>query len=410
MRAVASVWPFRVNRYVVDELIDWDQVPNDPMFQLTMPQPGMLEPGDLDQVTHLLRVDAPPERMRETVRKIRAEMNPHPGGQMQLNIPAVGNLPVQGIQHKYRETVLFFPSAGQTCHAYCNYCFRWAQFVGDTNLRFATNHAGVLATYLETKPEVTDILITGGDPMVMKTKVLRRFIEPLLAPELAHVTNIRIGTKSLSFWPARFTEDDDASDLLRLFERICRSGRHLSIMAHFSHFRELETPQVRQAITQIRNTGASIRSQAPIIRGVNDDAGVWRQMWTQQVNLGISPYYTFIARDTGPKNYFQVPLARAHQIFSTAMRQVSGLARTARGPSMSTTSGKILIDGVETIQDQKVFILKFLQARQSELAQRLFFAKFNDKAAWLSELEPAFGSPEVYFRDTVAPSAISFED
>ncbi|NIP15323.1 MAG: lysine 2,3-aminomutase, partial [Pseudomonadales bacterium] len=70
------------------------------------------------------------------------------------------------MQHKYRETVLFFPAAGQTCHAYCTYCFRWAQFVGIDELKFASRQADSLVAYLERHPEVTSVLITGGDPLV----------------------------------------------------------------------------------------------------------------------------------------------------------------------------------------------------------------------------------------------------
>jgi len=409
MRAVASVWPFRVSSYVVDSLIDWDQVPDDPMFQLTMPQPGMLEPDDLDDMIHLLRHEAPAAKIKEKAWEIRGRMNPHPGGQMQLNVPTFDDEPAQGIQHKYRETVLFFPSAGQTCHSYCNYCFRWAQFVGKSDLRFAAPNVAGLVNYLERQPDVTDVLITGGDPMIMKTRVLRKFIEPLLAPNLEHVTNIRIGTKSPAFWPARFTCDDDADDLMRLFEQIRQSGKHLSIMVHFSHYRELETAQVKRALDRIRATGANIRCQAPIIRSVNDSADVLKRMWESQVNLGAVPYYAFVERDTGPKHYFQVPLHKAHDVFRTALGQVSGLARTVRGPSMSTTMGKVLIDGIETVQDEKVFVLKFLQARHSEWANRIFFAKFDRHANWINDLRPALGSPSHFFSESVDKHAAAVD-
>ena len=99
-------------------------------------------------------------------------------------MPRLDGEPVAGVQHKYRETVLFFPSAGQTCHAYCTYCFRWAQFVGLEDPKFANSEAEVLVRYLRKHPEVTSVLFTGGDPMVMRTKVLRRYVEPLLSAGL----------------------------------------------------------------------------------------------------------------------------------------------------------------------------------------------------------------------------------
>ena len=129
-----------------------------------------------------------------------------------------------GCQHKYRETVLFFPVQGQTCHAYCTYCFRWPQFVGDKDLRFAARNTDALVQYLSEHDEVTDVLITGGDPMVMSSALLRKTIEPLLDPSLGHIRSIRIGTKALSFWPYRFLTDADADDLLRLFEEVRSTG------------------------------------------------------------------------------------------------------------------------------------------------------------------------------------------
>jgi L-lysine 2,3-aminomutase len=199
IEAVAQVLPFRVNDYVLDELIDWSRVPDDPMFQLTFPQEGMLPPGTLRRIRDLLVRRVPRERLLQEVRAVQGNMNPHPAGQLDLNVPRLDGEPVPGLQHKYRETVLFFPSAGQTCHAYCTYCFRWAQFVGIEELKFANNDAQQLVEYLRAHPEVSDVLITGGDPLVMRTRVLRRYVEPLLA--LDHITSIRIGTKAVAYWP-----------------------------------------------------------------------------------------------------------------------------------------------------------------------------------------------------------------
>src|SRR5690606_12490509 len=132
-------------------------------------------------------------------------------------------------------------------------------------------------------PEVNNVLVTGGDPLVMRTRVLRRYLEPLLSDELEHVSAIRIGTKSLALWPHRFLSDPDADDLLRLFEQVVKSGRHLASMARFSHPRELETDAARQAIARLIATGTVVRTQAPPIRRINDDAQTWALMWSEQV-------------------------------------------------------------------------------------------------------------------------------
>lgn len=397
MQALAHVLPFRTNSYVVEELIDWYAVPDDPIFQLTFPQPGMLDHGDLAQIRSLVHAGAPAGQIRSLANAIRLRLNPHPAGQLEHNVPVLGGRTLPGLQHKYQETLLFFPGRSQTCHAYCTYCFRWPQFVRMPGFRFAQREVEVLHEYLRRHPEVCDLLLTGGDPLVMRARHLRACIEPLLEPEFEHVRQIRIGSKALAFWPYRFVSDPDADELLRLFGQVVAAGRHLALMAHFSHPRELDTPIVRRAIERIRSTGAVIRTQAPLVRHVNDHAETWAAMWQSQLRLGCIPYYMFVERDTGPKDYFEVSLATAHDVFCGACRQVSGLARTVRGPVLSVTPGKVLILGTQEIHGEKVFVLTFLRGREREWVGQLFFAKFDSTATWYNQLRPALGSPSCFF-------------
>lgn len=400
MRIVAKVLPFRVNEFVLDNLIDWDRAADDPMFRLLFPQPEMLEPEDFARIRDLVRADADKKALAAAINDVRMKLNPHPAGQMELNVPRDddGNV-IDGLQHKYDETVLFFPSQGQTCHSYCSFCFRWPQFVGIKDLRFASSEAAKLHGYLRANPQVTDLLMTGGDPMVAKTRHLAAYLEPLLEPEFAHIQNIRIGTKSLTYWPFRYLTDEDADDLLLLFERLTAAGKHVAIMAHYNHWRELDNVAVEAAIARIRATGANIRAQGPLLGHINDSADVWARMWKRQVQLGIIPYYMFVERDTGAKRYFEVPLARAYEIYRDAIQQVSGLARTVRGPSMSAGPGKVEIQGVSEVAGEKVFVLRLLQGRKSEWTNRPFFAAYDDRAGWLNQLKPAFGENAFFFED-----------
>jgi L-lysine 2,3-aminomutase len=143
---------------------------------------------------------------------------------------------------------------------------------------------------------VKDVIFTGGDPMVMPPQVLRSYLEPLYAGPDAPQTleTIRIGSKSLAWWPYKYTTDPDAKQTLALFEEVVKSGKQLAFQAHFSHPRELEHPVAQAAIRNIRMTGAQIRGQAPLIRHVNDDPNVWRKMWDLQTRLGIVPYYMYV--------------------------------------------------------------------------------------------------------------------
>ena len=390
VRAVATVLPFRTNAYVIENLIDWDAAPDDPIYRLVFPQPDMLPAADVRRLADLISGGAPEADLRAAAHEIRMRLNPHPAGQLLLNAPSLHGRPLPGLQHKYPETVLFFPRQGQTCHAYCTYCFRWAQFVDEPDLKMATDDIDTLVAYLGEHPEVTSVLITGGDPMIMGEPVLRRYLEPLLDPRLDHLESIRIGTKSLSYWPQRFVTDPDAEATLRLFGEVADSGRTLAVMSHFSHPRELEPSVLAEAVHRIRSTGAVIRTQAPLIRSINDDPGIWRAMWRTQVRLGMIPYYMFVERDTGPQDYFAVPLARGYEIFREAYQGVSGLARTVRGPSMSATPGKVCVDGVTEVAGLRVFVLRMIQARDPRLVGIPFFARFDPAATWLTDLEPVF--------------------
>ena len=397
MNVVAQVLPFRTNNYVIDELIDWSNIPEDPIYQLNFMQKEMLRPSHFEQMAKVLKYGASKDAVTAITNKIRRQLNPHPAGQITTNVPLMDGEPVAGIQHKYRETCLVFPAGGQTCHAYCTFCFRWPQFVGVNNHQFVTDESSRFQDYIRYHPEITDVLFTGGDPLIMSTEKMRSYIHPFLGPDFDHIQTIRIGTKAISYWPYRFISDNGAEDLMVLFEEVVNSGKHLALMAHFNHWREFSTEASQTAIKLIRNTGAEIRTQSPLLHHINDDARVWRKMWKEQIRLGCIPYYMFVERATGANAYFALPLERAFRVFKAAYTRLSGLARVVRGPSMSVNPGKICIEGFATIDGEKVFVLTFLQGRNPDWCKRPFFAKFDPTAKWLDDLEPALGAEEFFF-------------
>ena len=397
IEVISAVLPFRTNKYVMEELIDWSNVPDDPIFRLTFPHRDMLSDEQFERVRTLLAGDDK-AALDAAIHDIRMDLNPHPAGQMTHNVPTVNGEPVPGIQHKYDQTVLFFPAAGQTCHAYCTFCFRWAQFVGMDDLKFANKDVDQLGGYLREHPEVTDVLFTGGDPMVMKTKIFARYVDRILEdPELAHIQTIRIGTKSVAYWPQRYVTDADAGELLDVFRKVADSGRTLAVMGHYSHPVELSTPVAREAVRRIRDAGGNIRMQSPLIRHVNDDPNIWADLWNTGVKLGCIPYYFFVERDTGARGYFETPLHECHRIFREAYQQVSGIARTVRGPSMSAFPGKVHVLGVQEIGGEKAFVLEYLQCRHGDLVRQPFFAKFDPTATWFDELQPLTADDERFF-------------
>lgn len=396
---VGSVLPFKTNNYVVENLIDWKKVPDDPIFTLTFPRKNMLREHHYIIIKNVISNGASKSEIKEAANKIRLELNPQPAGQLDHNVPQMNGEKVFGMQHKYRETILFFPGQGQTCHAYCTFCFRWPQFVGMDELKFASKQAEILSEYISQNHEVTDVLFTGGDPLIMKTKILETYIRPLLESNLKHLRHIRIGTKALAYWPFRFLTDDDADDLLRLFSDVKKAGKHLAFMAHFNHPVELKPPAVKQAIDRILKTGAVIRTQSPVLKHINDSPKLWAEMWQKQVALGCIPYYMFVARNTGADHYFSLPLVDVWKLFREAYQSVSGICRSVRGPSMSCLPGKMQILGVNEIGNETVFTMRFIQGRGSDWVAKSFFTRFDENATWYTDLKPAFGEDKFFFTD-----------
>lgn len=175
MAAVASVMPFKVNGYVLDHLIDWTDPTHDPIFQLTFPQPDMLT-GPEQQIL----LDAAAGNDERTTDDMLQLLSADPGGQMEHNVPTWEGKSLTGVQHKYSNTLLVFPSTGQTCHAYCAYCFRWPQFKPQLGIKHSIRDVAPAVAYAQAHPEITDLLFTGGDAMIMTTERLRGWVEPFL--------------------------------------------------------------------------------------------------------------------------------------------------------------------------------------------------------------------------------------
>lgn len=385
---VGRVLPFRTNNYLVEELIDWDNVETDPIYHLNFPCREMLLPEHYERIRSLLASGSSRSSLREAVQEIRCELNPHSVQTMDGTLPSINGKKQHGIIHSYPETVLFFPAEGQMCHAHCTSCFRWLQFVGDEEEIFASTDVQALVSYVSQHEEVRDILITGGDPLFMRWEILSDYVDRILEADIPHLKAIRFGTKAITYWPYRFLTDRDADSLLALFEKIVAKGKHVAVVANINHPRELSTDVARRAVARIRATGAEIRAQSPLLRHINDAPEIWSDLWQEEVRLGIIPYYQFIVRDTGARHYFGVPLAEALEIFRAAYRQVSGLCRTVRGPIMSTPQGKVQVLDVQELQGEKAFLLRHIQASDTEMILRTFFAVYDEKAEWFNDLKP----------------------
>ncbi len=337
---VSEKYVFRANDYYLG-LIDWSD-PNDPIRQLIIPR--------VEELNDWGRLDA-------------------------SNEAAVTVAP--GVQHKYRDTVLLL--CNEVCGAYCRYCFRKRLFMDDNEEVSKDVTEGL--EYIRSHPEVTNVLLTGGDPLIMSARRLREILQGLRA--IPHVGIIRLGSKMPAFDPFRIQNDAELRDAL------CENSqpnKRIYLMAHFDHPREL-TDEAVAGLARYLDCGVVAANQCPLIRGVNDDTDVLEQLYRKLSFIGVPPYYLFQGRPTEGNEPFEVPIVRGWKLFSEAVRRVSGLAGRARF-AMSHESGKLEVVGV----DESHIYFRYHRAKNPRNSGRFFFCRRDDDAYWLDQLTPAPGS------------------
>lgn len=333
LKKITEKFVFRVNEYYLG-LIDWDD-PNDPIRKLVIPNEGeLLEYG---------RWDASDE---ET------------------------NYVVPGCQHKYRTTALLIVS--EVCGAYCRYCFRKRLFRNDVKEAMSDVSPGL--DYIAAHPEINNVLLTGGDSLILATAKLRMIIERLR--EIDHVKIIRLGSKLPVFNPMRIYEDEE---LLKVIRQHSTPEKRIYVMAHINHPREI-TVEAKRCFQALHDAGAIVVNQTPVLRGINDDSDVLAELLDRLSWAGVTPYYFFINRPVAGNRDFVLPLQQVYRLVEEAKSKTSGLGKRVR-LSMSHTSGKIEILAIE---HGKAY-LKYHQSRDEEYGKFMILDCPED-AAWFDDL------------------------
>ncbi|MEW5995037.1 MAG: KamA family radical SAM protein, partial [Candidatus Zixiibacteriota bacterium] len=235
--------------------------------------------------------------------------------------------------------------------------------------------------------DVDNVLLTGGDPMVLRTTQLERIIRTLRQVE--HVKVIRIGSKMPAYDPYRFLNDDK---LFAVFEKYSQPDRRIYMVCHFDHPREL-TPQSRAVIDRLLKCGVICVNQNPIVRGVSDGPEVMAELWNELSYIGCPQYYVFQGRPTAGNAPFRIPIVEAYRRIEQAKKRCSGLAKRPKFV-MSHESGKLEIVGV----GRRHIYLKYHRARHADDEQRFLVCHRDDKAYWLDDLCPVHGYRNEYYR------------
>jgi KamA family protein len=337
LKDVTETFAFRANDYYAG-LINWND-PHDPIRRLIVPSAAELSgSGQLDPSNE------------------------------------AANTQLRGLQHKYPDTALLLVT--DQCAAFCRYCFRKRLF--DSNSREANRSVGKGIEYIASHPEITDVLLTGGDPLTLPISRLVEIVDAVSA--VPHVRTIRIGSKLPAFNPYRILDD---AALISLVRKQALRGKRLYFMCHFDHPREL-TPAAVAAVRLLHENGAVCVNQCPVSAGINDDVDVLTELLQRCTEAGCPQYYMFQCRPTMGNSTFSVPITRGFEMFSQARSRVSGLSRRARF-CMSHASGKVEIVGL----DDKLVYARYHRAKNPADENRMLLLKRDDEARWLDDLAPA---------------------
>ncbi len=283
------------------------------------------------------------------------------------------NYVARGCQHKYVTTALLLVS--DVCGSYCRFCFRKRLFRADADETSLDVSEGI--AYIAAHPEIHNVLLTGGDPLILATRHLDKILTALRA--IPHLKIIRIGSKLPAFEPMRISDD---TTLLELLARHSQPGARIHVMAHFNHPREL-TPQALACIAALQGAGVIVVNQTPLLRGVNDDPAVLGSLLDRLSWAGVSPYYVFQNRPVAGNASFVVPLQEAYAIVEAAKATASGLAKRVKFV-MSHATGKIEILAVER---ERIY-LKYHQARNPADVGRFLVCRLPEGAGWFDDLQP----------------------
>lgn len=276
-----------------------------------------------------------------------------------------------GVLHKYGYTALVV--ATEYCSMYCRHCFR-KRLVGLPNDQTVQNFKGA-ADYIAAHPEISNVVVSGGDPMMLPTSILREMLDTLRA--IPHLNFVRIGTRTPVVYPLRY-QDDELIDYLAEFNR----DKTLYVPTHFNHPNEI-TPESTAAVARLRGAGITVNNQAVLLRGINDDEDTLVELMSGLTRIGVNPYYLYQCMPVSRvRHHFQLPLKQGVDMVDRVRNRLDGYAKRFKF-ILGHDIGKIEICG--RIDDK--LILKQIHARveEQDQAARMMIRRLDDHpAGWMT--------------------------
>jgi len=337
LKRIVARHPMQITPYYMS-LIDWND-PHDPIRKMAIPSPDELNlKGSYDT-----------------------------SGESE-------NTKLRGLQHKYAETALIL--ATSRCATYCRHCFR-KRLIGLETEEIVANFENA-ADYIRRHKEINNVLISGGDPLVLPNAIIHRFFSAL--SDISHLDFIRFGSRTPVTYPSRFED----KGLLETMAKYSQPERRVYVVTQFNHPREI-TSQSTKAVDNLLKSGIVVNNQTVLLKGVNDNPETLARLQNRLVGIGVNPYYVFQCRPVKRvKHYFQVPLCKGVEIVERAKTKCNGHSKRFKY-IMSHKTGKIEILG---IVDNEIYF-KYHQAKKRKNLGKIFKRKANEKAGWLDDFKPS---------------------
>jgi len=282
------------------------------------------------------------------------------------------NTKMPGLQHKYAETALIL--ATNRCASYCRHCFR-KRLIGLPTEEIVQRFEDA-AEYIANHEEINNVLISGGDPLVLPNEVIEKFLKIL--NKIPHLSYIRFGSRTIVTLPSRLNDPE----LLSIFKKYSLIDRRLYVVTQFNHPREI-TPQSINAVNKLINAGVLLSNQTVLLKGVNDNPETLATLMNGLVSIGVTPYYIFQCRPVKRvKSHFQVPINEGIRIVEKAKENCNGHSKRFKY-MMSHKTGKIEILGIMN----KEMYFKYHQAKDRKNLGMIFKLQIDEKAGWLDDFK-----------------------
>lgn len=232
-------------------------------------------------------------------------------GMMADSLAEDAHSPVPGLVHRYPDRVLMLLTT--QCASYCRYCTR-SRIVGSPAVTFSKADFDAQIAYLQNTPQVRDVLLSGGDPLIIAPRMLEYVISSLRAIE--HIEIIRIGTRVPVFLPQRIT--DELCDLFKRYAPIW-------INIHANHPKEI-TPELSAALEKLAFAGVPLGNQSVLLAGINDSVSIQRELAHKLVLNRVRPYYLYQCDQVEGAGHFRTTVSKGIEIMEGLRGHTSGYA------------------------------------------------------------------------------------